>query len=120
MRVAVQTREALAHAREAGVVVVVAVTKCDKPGVDVARVKRQLLELEVELEEVGGTVPLVEVSGVTGLGMADLQHVLALQVPPSPPPPSLPPSLSLSLSLPPRCKVATWHPAGDRGRRPSR
>jgi translation initiation factor IF-2 len=74
-----QTMEALQHARQAGVVVVVAITKCDKPGVDIARVKKQLLEAEVELEEVGGNVPVVEVSGVTGAGMSELQQTLGLQ-----------------------------------------
>ena len=74
-----QTREALAHARAANVPIVVALTKCDKPGVDTARVRRELLAEDLFLEEVGGHVPVVEVSAKSGLGMDELQHQLHLQ-----------------------------------------
>jgi translation initiation factor IF-2 len=51
-----QTREALFHAKEAKVAIVVAINKCDKEDADPARVRRQLLEEGLELEEVGGDV----------------------------------------------------------------
>ncbi len=53
---ALQTEEALAHARAAGVPIIVALTKCDMPGADPARVKGQLLGLGLELEDSGGNV----------------------------------------------------------------
>eukprot|EP00959_Pyramimonas_sp_CCMP1952_P296068 6193031-Pyramimonas_sp.AAC.1 len=52
-------------------------------GVDkkqIALVKKQLLEMDLPLEEVGGNVPVVEVSAKTGVGMDELQHQLHLQV----------------------------------------
>lgn len=51
-----QTREALAHARAAGCPIVVAITKCDLPTANVARVRQQLLAESLELEEAGGSV----------------------------------------------------------------
>ncbi|KAK3237402.1 hypothetical protein CYMTET_52521 [Cymbomonas tetramitiformis] len=74
-----QTKEALAHARAAGVAIVVAITKCDKPGVDLQRVRQQLMAEDMELEEAGGDIPVVEVSAKTGHGLVELQEVLTLQ-----------------------------------------
>lgn len=51
-----QTREALAHARAAGCPVVVALSKCDSPGAEPARVRRELAAAGLELEENGGSV----------------------------------------------------------------
>ena len=76
-----QTREAIAHARDARCPVVVAITKCDKPSADVARVRQQLMAESLELEDIGGTVQVVEVSAVarTKLGMDKLEEALLLQ-----------------------------------------
>ena len=51
-----QTREALSHAQAAGCPIILALTKCDMPGADPARVKSQLLSAGLLLEEAGGTV----------------------------------------------------------------
>jgi len=74
-----QTVEALAHARAAGCPVVVALTKCDKHTAQPARVRRQLLELGLETEDVGGTVQVVEVSALTGAGLTQLSEALLLE-----------------------------------------
>ena len=74
-----QTVEALAHARAAGCPVVVALTKCDKPSAEPARVRRQLLELGLETEDCGGAVQVVEVCAPTGLGLQQLSEALLLE-----------------------------------------
>ena len=48
-------------------------------GVDIGHVKNQLLAVDIELEEFGGDVPVLEVSAKSGMGMDDLQHALHLQ-----------------------------------------
>ncbi|KAG1676523.1 hypothetical protein FOA52_000066 [Chlamydomonas sp. UWO 241] len=67
-----QTREAVSHAQAAGVPIVVAINKIDKPGADIERVKQELLELELVPEEWGGTTPMVSVSAKKGTGVAEL------------------------------------------------
>ncbi|KAG8770457.1 hypothetical protein FRC12_004242 [Ceratobasidium sp. 428] len=62
---------------EGGVQLVVAINKCDKPGVDKDKVKHALLAEGVQLEEFGGDVPAVEVSGLTGAGLDTLTETLA-------------------------------------------
>ena len=74
-----QTREALAHVKSAGVAFVVAITKCDLPDADPSAVRRQLLAEGVELEEVGGSVQVVEVAAVKGQGLRELEEALLLQ-----------------------------------------
>eukprot|EP00898_Chlorokybus_atmophyticus_P000236 jgi/Chlat1/1212/Chrsp115S00744 len=74
-----QTKEALEHALAARVPIVVAINKCDKDGADPKRVRQQLLELGVELEEVGGDVQVVEISAKTGAGLDALEEALLLQ-----------------------------------------
>ncbi len=73
------TIEAIKHSREAGVPIVVAVNKIDKPDANAGRVKQALMEHEIVGEEFGGTVPIVEVSAKTGQGVEDLLETLALQ-----------------------------------------
>ncbi|MEK7282060.1 MAG: translation initiation factor IF-2, partial [Chloroflexota bacterium] len=73
-----QTVEALDHAKAAGVPIVVAINKVDKPGTDVERVKRQLSELGVLIEEWGGDVVCVPVSAKTQQGIPDLLENLLL------------------------------------------
>lgn len=72
-----QTREAIEHAQSAGVPIVVAINKCDKPGVDSTRVKQDLARYNVHLEEIGGDVPAVEVSGLTGKNLDQLEETIA-------------------------------------------
>jgi translation initiation factor IF-2 len=74
-----QTREAIHHAKAAGVPMVVAMTKIDKPSANPDRVKQELVAEEVVPEEYGGDVPFVSVSAKTGEGIDDLLENLLLQ-----------------------------------------
>lgn len=69
-----QTLESVRCAREAGVPMIVAVNKVDKEEADVQRVKQDLSRHGVEIEDYGGDVQVVEVSGKTGLGMEELEE----------------------------------------------
>ncbi|MEN9865132.1 MAG: hypothetical protein RL748_722, partial [Pseudomonadota bacterium] len=72
-----QTREAIAHAKAAGVPLVVAINKMDKPGANQDRVTQELIAEQVVPEEYGGDSPFVPVSAKTGMGIdALLEHVL--------------------------------------------
>ncbi|KAF2220004.1 hypothetical protein BDZ85DRAFT_205149 [Elsinoe ampelina] len=71
-----QTLEALKHAREAKVPILVAVNKVDKPEADVQRVKNDLARHGVDIEDFGGEVQVVPVSGKTGEGMDDLEEAV--------------------------------------------
>ncbi|KAG9104812.1 hypothetical protein FRC06_009282 [Ceratobasidium sp. 370] len=70
-------RSAVGSEGEGGVQLVVAINKCDKPGVDKDKVKHALLAEGVQLEEFGGDVPAVEVSGLTGAGLDTLTETLS-------------------------------------------
>ena len=74
-----QTVEAINHARAAGVPMIVAINKVDKNGADPNRVRTQLLNHEVVVEEMGGDVLDVEVSALTGKGLDTLLENIALQ-----------------------------------------
>ncbi len=74
-----QTIEAISHARNAGVPMIVAINKVDLPTANVARVKQGLLSQEVVLEEYGGDVLSAEVSAKTGQGVDDLLDKVLLQ-----------------------------------------
>src|SRR5262249_45333026 len=74
-----QTREASHHAKAAGVPLVVAVNKIDKPDANPERVKQELVAEEVVPEEYGGDVPFVNVSAKTGAGIDDLLENVLLQ-----------------------------------------
>jgi translation initiation factor IF-2 len=74
-----QTVEAISHAKAAGVPMIVAINKIDKPGADPTRVRTQLLSHEVVVEEMGGEVLDVEVSAVTRKGLDKLLEAIALQ-----------------------------------------
>ncbi|WP_440996936.1 translation initiation factor IF-2 [Arhodomonas sp. SL1] len=74
-----QTEEAIKHARAAGVPVVVAVNKIDKPGADPDRVRQELTQFEVIPEEWGGETQFVNVSAITGEGIDALLEALLLQ-----------------------------------------
>ena len=73
-----QTVEAIAHARVAEVPIIVAINKVDRPDADVERVKRQLLEQGLVMEELGGQVIAVPVSAQTGEGVAGLLENILL------------------------------------------
>ena len=74
-----QTLEALQHAKEAGVTIVVAINKCDKPDFDANTVYRQLADHELLPEAWGGQTITVNTSAVTGAGIETLLEMLALQ-----------------------------------------
>jgi translation initiation factor IF-2 len=74
-----QTKEAIKHAKAAGVPIVVAMTKADKPDANVDRVKSELVGEEVVPEEFGGESPFVAVSSKTGMGVDDLLEQVLLQ-----------------------------------------
>ncbi len=74
-----QTIEAINHSKAAGVPVVVAVNKMDKPGADPDRIMRELSEQDLLAEEWGGNVIFVKVSAKTGQGIDDLLEMVLLQ-----------------------------------------
>ncbi len=74
-----QTKEAIKHAKAAGVPIVVAINKIDKPGANPDRVKGELVSEEVVPEEFGGDSPFCEVSAKTGVGIDELLEQVLLQ-----------------------------------------
>ena len=74
-----QTKEAIKFARQAGVQIMVAITKCDKPTADVMRVKQMLQKEGLTPEDWGGDIVCCEVSGVTGQGVDSLLEMILLQ-----------------------------------------
>lgn len=74
-----QTKEAIAHARAAGVPMVVAINKIDKPEANVERVTNELVQNEVIPESFGGDVPFCPVSAKTGKGVDELLENVLLQ-----------------------------------------
>jgi len=74
-----QTKEAIKHAKAAGVPIVVAITKVDKPDANPERVKNELVVEEVIPEEFGGSSPFVSVSAKTGQGIDALLEQVLLQ-----------------------------------------
>jgi translation initiation factor IF-2 len=74
-----QTVEAISHARNAGVPIVVAINKIDLPSANVAKVKQDLLQHSVVLEEFGGQVLSAEISAKKGTGVEHLLDQVLLQ-----------------------------------------
>lgn len=74
-----QTVEAVQHAKAAGVPIVVAVNKCDKPDADPERARNELSAHDVIPEEWGGDVPFLNVSALTGDGIDGLLEAVLLQ-----------------------------------------
>ena len=74
-----QTVEAISHARNAGVPMVVAINKVDLPTANVAKVKQDLLQHNVVLEEFGGTVLSGQISAKKGTGIDELLEKVLLQ-----------------------------------------
>jgi len=73
-----QTKEAISHARAANVPIIIALNKVDKPDANPDRVKTELAESNVVIEDYGGDVPLVAVSARTGAGLEDLLDMVLL------------------------------------------
>ncbi|EGV65286.1 initiation factor 2 [Yamadazyma tenuis ATCC 10573] len=71
-----QTLEAIKHAKNAGVPVIVAINKCDKQGLKIDKVLADLARYEVDIEDYGGETQTVQVSGKTGLGMDKLEEAV--------------------------------------------
>src|SRR5215471_7961865 len=74
-----QTAEAIAHARAAKVPIIVAINKVDKHDANPQRVKTELLQHEIQVEELGGDVLAVEVSATKGTGLEKLEEAILLQ-----------------------------------------
>jgi translation initiation factor IF-2 len=74
-----QTIEAIAHAKAAKVPMIVAINKIDKPSANPQKVRTDLLQHEVVVEQMSGDVQDVEVSALTGLGLDNLLEAIALQ-----------------------------------------
>ncbi|WP_295518761.1 translation initiation factor IF-2 [Limnohabitans sp. Rim8] len=74
-----QTKEAIKHAKAAGVPIVVAINKMDKPDSNIERVRAELISEEVVPEEFGGESPFVSVSAKTGVGIDNLLEQVLLQ-----------------------------------------
>ncbi|SDE41977.1 bacterial translation initiation factor 2 (bIF-2) [Salipiger thiooxidans] len=74
-----QTVEAINHAKAAGVPMIVAINKIDKPSANPTKVRTDLLQHEVVVEQMSGDVQDVEVSAHTGQGLDELLEAIALQ-----------------------------------------
>lgn len=74
-----QTIEAISHAKAADVPMIVAINKIDKPGANPSKVKTELLQHEVVVEEMGGDVQAVEVSAKQRTGLTELEEAILLQ-----------------------------------------
>ena len=73
-----QTIEAINHAKSAQVPIVVAINKCDLPEANPALVKADLTKYEIIAEDLGGDIPIVEISALKGDGIDDLLETLSL------------------------------------------
>ena len=74
-----QTIEAINHSKAAGVSIVVAINKMDKPGANPDKIKQQLSEHQVIVEEYGGTTQVAEVSAHSGEGIDDLLEKVLIE-----------------------------------------
>ncbi len=74
-----QTKEAVEHARAAGVPIIIAINKIDKAEADPKRVMQELATIEVVPEEWGGDIQFLQLSAKTGQGVAELVEALILQ-----------------------------------------
>ncbi len=74
-----QTKEAINHAKTAEVPIIVAINKMDTPGADPSRVRTELLQHEIVVEEMGGDVLCVEISAKQKTGLDKLEEAILLQ-----------------------------------------
>ena len=73
-----QTIEAINHSKAANVPIVVAINKCDLPEANPTMIKAELTKYDVISEDLGGDIPVVEVSAIKGDGVDDLLETLSL------------------------------------------
>jgi len=73
-----QTKEAISHIKKAGIPMIVAINKMDKPGADPEKVKRELSVQDISVESMGGKIPSVETSAETGKGIPELLELILL------------------------------------------
>lgn len=71
-----QTIEAIKHAKKAGVPMIIAINKCDKPGIKIDKVLSDLARHEIDIEDYGGETQTVQVSGKTGMNMDKLEEAV--------------------------------------------
>jgi len=71
-----QTIEAIKHTKSAGVPMIVAINKCDKPDANPDKVVADLSRNGVDVEDYGGEVPVIRISAKTGMGMKDLEETI--------------------------------------------
>nr|KAJ3422964.1 hypothetical protein HK105_005313 [Polyrhizophydium stewartii] len=71
-----QTVEAIKHSLAANVPIIVAINKCDKPGINLKKAKEGLIRYDIIPEDFGGDVPTVAVSGLTGKGLDELEETI--------------------------------------------
>ncbi|ORZ28507.1 hypothetical protein BCR41DRAFT_376450 [Lobosporangium transversale] len=71
-----QTAEAIKHAEEAGVPIIIAINKCDKYGAEPDKAKQALLKYGITVEDLGGETQCVEVSGLTGKNLDKLEEAI--------------------------------------------
>ncbi|MBV8409073.1 MAG: translation initiation factor IF-2 [Alphaproteobacteria bacterium] len=74
-----QTKEAIAHAKAAGVPIIIAINKIDKAGADPNRVRTELLQDEIQVEQLGGDVQSIEVSAIKKTNLDKLEEAILLQ-----------------------------------------
>jgi len=74
-----QTKEAISHAKNAGVPVIVAITKIDKAGSNLEKIKGELTEFGLTAEDWGGDTVVIPLSAHTGQGINDLEEAILLQ-----------------------------------------
>ncbi len=74
-----QTIEAISHAKAASVPIIVAINKIDKPDANPNRVKTELLQYDIQVEDMGGETQAVEVSALKGTGLDRLEESILLQ-----------------------------------------
>jgi translation initiation factor IF-2 len=74
-----QTIEAIRHAKAADAPIIVAINKCDKPGANPNRVRQELLQHDIVVEELGGETQDVEVSALKRTGLDKLEEAIMLQ-----------------------------------------
>jgi translation initiation factor IF-2 len=74
-----QTVEAISHAKAAGVPIIVAVNKVDKSDANPTRVKTELLQYEIQVEELGGETLAIDVSATKGTNLDKLEEAILLQ-----------------------------------------
>jgi|FEC22Drversion2_1045045.scaffolds.fasta_scaffold00183_30 translation initiation factor IF-2 len=74
-----QTKEAIAHAKAANVPMIIAINKMDKAGADPSRVRTELLQDEIQVEQLGGDVQSIEVSATKKTNLDKLEEAILLQ-----------------------------------------